>query len=98
MDRGYPNSSLLILCSVGNQRMLRGEDDRPKEPQFLLCLERTLRKKLEDIDCWIREHNINPGNELLRELIRRTQNDVKVIQDSIQRVIDERCHLKLILS
>ena len=69
-----------------------------QEPKFLFGLERTLRKKLEDINGWIWEYNINLRNESLGELINRTQNDVKVIQDSIQRVIDERCHLKLILS
>ena len=52
-----------------------------QEPKFLFGLERTLKKKLEDIDGWIREHN--PGNESLRQLISRTQNDVKVIKDSI---------------
>ena len=43
-----------------------------RDPQFLLCLERTLKRKCEDLEYWSQEHRLDPNHPSLERIIART--------------------------
>ena len=64
------------------------------DPQFLISFERTLEKKIKDINDWTEELGTNPHNLTLRDQIVQTQSDVRIIRDNIQRIKDRAYHLR----
>ena len=65
-----------------------------RDPLFLTYLERSLKRKREELEDWSQESNVDPDHPMVYRMMACKQREIMVLQDCILRVKDGCYHLK----